>query len=171
MENLVKVGRLNKTFGLKGHIRSFIEPRFLSRLKKLEVIFLYSNNKPLPYFTDEVNLSESGHGMFHFEEIKDRTAADKLIGKEIFIEEKKLKKIKPFSTPRDYIGFKLMDETLGEVGTLEDILELPDHTLGQFTFTEKEILFPWNEEVIINIDRKKKEIALRLPEGLINVYL
>jgi len=96
VENLVKIGRLNKTFGLKGHIRFSIEPQFLSRLKKLEVIFLTTGNKSLPYFPDQIELDESGRGMLHFEEVKDKTAADFLVGKEIFIEEKFLKKRKAF---------------------------------------------------------------------------
>ena len=132
MENLIKIGRLNKTFGLKGHIRFSIEPQFLSRLKKLEVIFLTTGNKSLPYFPDEIELDESGRGMLHFEEVKDKTAADFLVGKEIFIEEKFLKKRKAFESPADFIGFRLNDEDHGDLGVLENFFELPQHRYARF---------------------------------------
>ena len=168
---LKKIGRLNKTFGLKGHIRAFIEPAMIARLKKLDTIYLLIKNKPLPYFVDESDLTSSGHCMLHFDEIKDKTAADQLIGKEIFVEEKSLKKIKPYSSIGDYIGFKLIDENIGEIGILEDTMELPNHEVGQFIYEGQEILFPWNDEVILRIDKRKKEILLRLPEGLFEIYL
>ena len=169
--SLIKIGRLNKTFGLKGHIRAFVEPEILSRLKKLETIFIISKNNPLPYFPDEIDLNESGHCMFHFEEIKDKTAADTLSGKDIFIDEKFLKKVKPFSRLGDYIGFRLQEENLGDLGLLENVTELPNHDVGHFTYREKEILFPWNDEVVLKIDKRKREIMLKLPEGLLDIYL
>ena len=36
---------------------------------------------------------------------------------------------------------------------------------------EKEIIFPFNEELIIEIDSKAKEIVLEVPEGLIDLYI
>ena len=116
-------------------------------------------------------MTESGHGMIHFEDVKDKTAADLMVGKEIFVDEKSLKKKKKFESAADFIGFKLLDEKLGEIGILEDFFEMPNHDLWQFIYGEKEILFPLNEEVIVKIDKKKKEIHLKLPEGLMEVYL
>jgi len=171
VEDLIKIGRLNRTFGLKGHIRVFIEPHLLSRIKKLDTVFLVSKNKSLPYFPDETNLDESGHCMFHFEEVKDKTTADLLVGKELWIETKFLKKKKAFESPADFIGFKVTDETRGYLSLLENFFELPQHDLGQFILNGKEILFPWNEEVVQKIDKKKKEIWVRLPDGLLEIYL
>ncbi|MEO5673481.1 MAG: hypothetical protein ABIQ74_02435, partial [Chitinophagales bacterium] len=137
----------------------------------LEIIFLVSKSKSLPYFIDEMELGESGHGMFHLEEVKDKTAADQLVGREIFIDEKILKKKKAFQSPADFIGFKLNDAVTGNLGVLDNFFELPQHDLGQFIMNGKEILFPWNEEVVLSIDKRKKEILLKLPEGLIDIYL
>ncbi|MBA3647969.1 MAG: 16S rRNA processing protein RimM [Chitinophagales bacterium] len=170
-DSLIKIGHLNKTFGLKGHIRAFIEPGILSRLKKLEVIFLNKQNNLLPFFTDEADLDPSGHCMLHFEEVKDKTTADGLVRKEIFIDEKYLKKLKPYQRLADFIGFKLSDEKYGELGILENIIELPQHELGQFIYNKKEILFPWIKEIVLRIDKRKKEIRVLLPEGLMDVYL
>jgi len=41
----------------------------------------------------------------------------------------------------------------------------------QINFGEKEILIPLIDEVIVKVDRKKKEMHIRAPEGLIDIYL
>ncbi|MBK9732928.1 MAG: hypothetical protein IPO83_16880 [Chitinophagaceae bacterium] len=173
MENptYIKAGRLNKTFGLKGHLRAYLDPAVITRLKKLPVIYLYSKNSYLPYFPDETDLNESGHCMFHFEEVKDKTAADQLVGKEIYVDESTLKKTKPYSSLADFIGFNLIDETAGLLAPLDNIIELPNHDVGQFIYLGNEVLFPWNEQVILKIDKRKKEIRIRLPEGLMDIYM
>jgi 16S rRNA processing protein RimM len=168
---LIKAGKLNKTFGLKGHIRFFIDPEIAERIKKLDSVFVMLQKKPLPFFVDGVDLTESGHGMIHFEDVKDKTAADGLVGREIYLDQKKLKKKKPFTSFADFIGFELIDENKGLVGILDDVLQLTHHELGRFLFNGKEVLFPWNEAIVRKIDKRKKEISLRLPEGLLDVYL
>ncbi|MEO6167173.1 MAG: hypothetical protein ABIO46_14365 [Chitinophagales bacterium] len=169
--SFIKAGKLNKTFGLKGHLRAYLDPAIVARLKKLRVIYLFSKGTHLPYFPDEVDLNESGHCMFHFEEVKDKTAADQLVGKEIYLDEKQLKKVKPYASLGDFIGFSLVDETLGLLAPLDNVIELPNHDVGQFIYSGNEVLFPWNEQVIVKIDKRKKEILVRLPEGLLDIYL
>lgn len=167
----IKAGKLSKAFGLKGHLRAFIEPSVLKRIRKLPVVYLLSKTTYLPYFTDETDLNESGHCMLHFEEVKDKTAADLLAGKEIYVSEEHLKKVKPFSSMADFVGFSLYDETLGLLAPLNNIIELPNHDVGVFIYSGNEILFPWNELVVLKIDKRKREILLRLPEGLMDIYL
>jgi 16S rRNA processing protein RimM len=93
------------------------------------------------------------------------------VGREIYLDQKKLKKKKPFTSFADFIGFELIDENKGLVGILDDVLQLTHHELGRFLFNGKEVLFPWNEAIVRKIDKRKKEISLRLPEGLLDVYL
>ncbi|MCY7410751.1 MAG: ribosome maturation factor RimM [Chitinophagales bacterium] len=171
MEQYIKIGRINKSFGLKGHLRFFIEPVFITRIKKLDCIFLLSQSKHFPYFIDEVDLTETGHGMLHFEEVKDKTIADFLVGKEIYFDKSLFKKEKKFATLADFIGFKLIDENKKVLGELSDVIDFATHDVGQFFVNGKEVLFPWNEEVILKIDKKKKEINVQLPEGLLDIYL
>jgi 16S rRNA processing protein RimM len=170
-KHYIKVGKLNRAFGLKGHLRFFIEPEMESRLKKISVFFIQNKNGQLPYFVDEFDQGESGHGMVHFEDVKDKTMADGLVGRILFVEETTLKKLKPATRLSDYIGFMIHDEHTGNLGLLDDIIQLPQHEIGQFIFEGKEILFPFNKEVVKKIDKRKKILFVDLPEGIIDVYL
>lgn len=168
---LLKIGKLNKTFGLKGQIRAFIDPKIIARWKKVELIKIQIEKKPFPLFINEYELGENGHCLFLFEGVTDKTGADKICGKEIFIDEKYLKKAKAYQQLSDFIGFELIDEKLGTLGKLEDVFELPTHELGKFTHHGKEVLFPITEQHVVETNTRKKTLTLNLPEGLLDVYL
>ena len=46
-----------------------------------------------------------------------------------------------------------------------------NNPLFAITFGEKEILLPISDEIILKVDRKKKTIEVRAPEGLVDIYL
>ena len=71
----------------------------------------------------------------------------------------------------EIIDFLLIDESFGEIGKIKEILEYPNQALFQTFYKEKEVLVPVNDLFIKNVDRKKKEILLNLPEGLLDVYI
>jgi 16S rRNA processing protein RimM len=50
-------------------------------------------------------------------------------------------------------------------------MDLPLQALLQIAFGEKELLVPLVDEIIVKVDRKKKELHIRAPEGLIDFYL
>ena len=93
---LIRVGKLSKAKGLKGHVQAFIEPEFVLRLKKINVLYIKLKESNIPYFVDEYEMSDTGHSLFLFEGINDRTKAEALHSKEIYTEESNLKKTKKF---------------------------------------------------------------------------
>jgi 16S rRNA processing protein RimM len=68
-------------------------------------------------------------------------------------------------------GFTVNDEKFGMIGKVESVLDLPQQALMQVKHGEKEILVPMVDEVLLKVDRKKKEIHIRAPEGLIELYI
>jgi len=59
----------------------------------------------------------------------------------------------------------------GEIGVLENVLDLPQQALFQILHHDKEVLIPVVEEVIMQVDRARRTIYIRAPEGLIDLYL
>lgn len=168
---LIRIGKLSRAHGIKGEIRGLIEPELLQRIKKLNTLFMLVKGNPLPYFIEYFDLADSGVCLFKFEEVNDRSEAEKLSGKEIFTEEKNLKK-KIKETGYSFLsGYKLVDEKEEEVGVIENIFELPAHALAQVFINQKEILIPITEDSVIKIDKRKKEVTLHIPDGLLAIYL
>ena len=51
------------------------------------------------------------------------------------------------------------------------MIEQPQQVLLQLTTNNKEVLIPVNESTLKKIDRKKKEVHVVLPDGLLEIYL
>jgi 16S rRNA processing protein RimM len=68
-------------------------------------------------------------------------------------------------------GYQVIDEEHGLLGTVLHVLDLPNNPLIAIEANGIEILLPKKEEFILKLDRAKKEMLVRSPEGLIDMYL
>ncbi len=172
MENdlkLIRIGKLSKAKGLKGHVQAFVEPDYVSRLKKILVLYIKFKESSIPYFVDEYEMADTGHSLFLFEGVNDRTKAEALHGKEIFTEENNLKKQKKFDSLNYLIGYQVKDETLGFLGLVDEVFEMPSHPIVQVYYNDKPIMIPLVNEYNLDINDRKKTISLLLPEGMMDL--
>ena len=68
-------------------------------------------------------------------------------------------------------GFSIVDENHGNIGQIQQVLEYPNQAVFQVFSNEKEVLIPISNEIIKLVDREKKQIKIKAPEGLIEIYL
>jgi 16S rRNA processing protein RimM len=52
-----------------------------------------------------------------------------------------------------------------------EVIEQPHQMLCRIEINGKEVLIPLNESTIEKIDGKKKQVKVKLPEGLLEIYL
>jgi 16S rRNA processing protein RimM len=71
----------------------------------------------------------------------------------------------------DVIGFTVVDENLGELGTVENFYELPQQDMLAMRYQGQEVLIPVVDELVSHADHEKKQVHVNLPEGLLDVYL
>jgi 16S rRNA processing protein RimM len=71
----------------------------------------------------------------------------------------------------EVVGFTVIDESFGEVGIIESIIDLQVNPLIQIMNGPKEVLVPLIEGIVQNVDRKKKTMTIKAPPGLIELYL
>ena len=173
MENekkYIRIGKISKAKGLKGHVNAFIEPDFVLRMKKVEVLYLNLKENKIPYFIDEYEMSDTGHSLFLLEGINDRTKAEALHGKEIFTEEANLKKANKYDNLAYLIGYKVIDEYLGVLGNVNEVYDTPStHPMVQINFRGKQVMIPLVEEYNLNINNRNKTVTLLMPEGLLDL--
>ena len=68
-------------------------------------------------------------------------------------------------------GFTVFDTKHGNIGIIENIIDIQQNPLMEILFHGKEILIPLQDDFIISIDKKKKELHVKTPEGLIELFL
>ena len=71
----------------------------------------------------------------------------------------------------EVIGFTVIDERLGEIGTCQDFLEVSNNPIMQVNHNGTEILIPASQQFVTQVDRENRILHVSTPEGLVEIYL
>lgn len=167
--NTEEIGYISKTHGLKGHVILRLNELVRIDEEAIKSVFLEINGSQVPYFIEECRLTNTGY-ILKLETINFVDTSKKLIGKKAFAltdfileEEESLK---------EFIGYTIIDSQLGNIGVIADVDEKTDNVIVKVIHpTGVEIILPFNDDFIIEIDDDLKTIEFNAPEGLIEMYL
>jgi 16S rRNA processing protein RimM len=170
-EEAFYIGYITKTKGLKGEVQLYFEydePELL----ELDVVFADINGKMVPFFVSSCKLQTNNTANVYFDDIDHIDKAQPLLKKKIYLPLTKM----PDRSDEDFHyndlkGFIVHDENHGELGEVIEINEYPQQFVATVAYQNKEILFPLNEEIIIEIDEDKGTLLVELPDGLLDIYL
>jgi 16S rRNA processing protein RimM len=160
---LKPVGYFSKPHGLKGHLILFTS---CDLKNKINAFFIRQKGSEAPYFIEELKPHASGF-LVKLESVDDVNAASVLKNKEVLAEEKFVIEEEEF----EFLNYTLIDELKGEVGIIEGMEGNSNNPLLKIISGEKEILLPFNEDLVIKIVKTKKQLFYKAPEGLIDMYL
>jgi 16S rRNA processing protein RimM len=171
-DELFRLGKIVRTFGSKGEVIFQIDSEIIDRIKKLESVFININENLVPFFIEHLERRPKNQAQVKLLDVDSTDDASILAGCEFFIPFGLLPKQKGTQLYSFEIeGYTVIDAIRGETGTVTAVLEMPQQSLLAIEFNGKEILVPIVDEIIRKIDRKKKEIHIEAPEGLIELYL
>jgi len=165
------IGYITKTKGLKGEVQLYFEydaPELLD----LDVVFADMNGKMVPFFVSVCKLQPNNTCNIYFDDIDHIDKAQPLLRKKIYLPLTKM----PDRSDEDFHyndlkGFIVTDETKGELGEIIEVNEYPQQFVATVLYQNKEIMFPLNEDLIIEIDEDEETLLVDLPEGLLDLYL
>lgn len=169
-DEYVSVGKLGKPHGISGAFR-FLLHRELKTKKLPSYFFLHLRGQYLPFFIKTTEWLEWGSGFVQFEEITTPENAKLHSGKELYLSEKEAKKIfKAQVGEWDFlVGYKVIEQTSGEVGTVISIEEMPAQILLTLQSHAGEHIIPLVDDFVVSIHKPRKEINLQLPNGLLDL--
>ena len=172
-ETYISVGKLGKPHGLSGAFRFFLDRELKSKNKLPGHFLLNMKGNFMPWFVKEIEWTGFNEGFILFEEVTSPEKGKQYTGTEICLSEKDITQyFKKDADSLDYLnGFKAIDETEGELGFIEEVIENPGQVLLSINNNGNEILIPFVEEFVVSLNKRKKEIILSLPEGLISSQL
>ena len=139
------------------------------RLKK---IFLKVDNSYIPYFISKISKYKNNSVRVKFENVKNESEAMELINYEVFLPIEELPKLegKKFYY-HEVIGFMVIDINHGKIGEITYINDQTPQHLFVVKSSGKEILIPINDDFILDLDRINKIVNLKIPEGLLKIYM
>lgn len=170
-EEAFYIGYITKTKGLKGEVQLYFEFDGYENLD-LDVVFADMNGKMVPFFVESHKLYPNSTGLFYFDDIDHIDKAQVLVKKKMYLPLTKMpERGEDDFTYNDLKGYIVSDETQGELGEIIEVNEYPQQFVATLVYQEKEILFPLNEDMIVEIDEEEKTLLVDLPEGLLDLYL
>ena len=92
--------------------------------------------------------------------------AENLVGKEVLVEagpDEEENETNPI------IGFMLKDLTSGTTGSVVDVRPLNHHPLLIVDINGADVMIPFVDEMIVEVNDQEKTITMNLPEGLLDL--
>ena len=177
MEDLLKVGVITSTHGVRGEVTVFPTTDDVNRFKKLKQVLLYTGKEYLTleiegvkFFKNMVILKFKGLNL-----IED---VEKYRQKDLFVERKdavRLKKDEYFIA--DLIGLRVFGEDGVLIGTLKDVITTgandvyaveiaAGNNLGAEAGTE--VLLPAIKQCVLEVDVETGKMVVHMMEGLLD---
>jgi 16S rRNA processing protein RimM len=164
-----EIGYISKTHGLKGHVILRLNELINIDEEAIKSIFLDINGSQVPYFIEECRPNNTGY-IVKLETIDTVDTSKKLIGKKAFALSDFI--LEDDESLKEFIGYAIIDTKLGNIGNIADVDEKTDNAIIKVIHpTGVEIILPFNDDFIIEIDDDLKTIEFNAPEGLIEMYL
>lgn len=169
-----RIGRLFKPHGIKGELSVKFESGWLKgrsfRKQKFLFVEIYPGDDLVPFFIEWAEADNSGMGRIKFEDFNSVESIGGLVNKDIFVtSDSGPKKFEEKIPGKELWGFLVSDKISGTIGIVHDILENEKQQMLLIKKGESEILIPLVKEFIIKVDKQKKIILMKIPEGLINL--
>ena len=156
MQDLLLVGKIVNTFGIKGEMKIYPSYEFFDKLTSLII-------KDKEYEVEKIRFQKNLY-VVKVKGIDDISIVETLKNVEVYVEKSKAPKL-PENTYyiQDILGFEVITDEGKVLGTLDDVFNTGANDIYQIG----EILLPATEEVIKKIDLENKQIIVHILKGMI----
>lgn len=169
MENLLQVGVITQTHGIKGEVKIFPTTDDVNRFKKLKHVLLDTGKEKIEleiegvkFFKQYVILKFKGFD--HINEIEKYKGKSLLVTRENAV---KLKKNEYFIA--DMIGMKVVTDEEKEFGILKDVMLTGANDVYVVeTYDGKEVLLPAIKQCILKVDIEEQIMVVHIMKGLLD---
>jgi len=168
--NYRNIGKLVAVFGLQGELVLLHRLGRKTSLKGLKTIFLEEKkDEMLPWFIESTRIKSEEEIFLKLEGLDTKETARKVVQKEVWLTEEDFEQFAGKSAPISLVGFQLWqgEENLGEI---LEVIEQPHQVLCKIDLNGKEALIPVHAATLEKVDKKKRQVFVVLPDGLLDVY-
>ena len=156
------IGYVSKSHGFKGHVKlNFFEEEYKKLISKEGFLFLEIDNKGVPFFIEEI---ESTGTIVKLEDVDSEEIARRYCKLQILSFSDSLEKV-----AHDLIGFTVMNSQGTTIGVITEVQDLNGNTVLSVVSNHNDLMVPFHEDLLIDIDAKAKLMTLEIPEGLLDL--
>jgi len=165
-----KVGFFRKTHGVFGELVLEFEPQFELSIENSDRLFVELEGLLVPFFIleDGFRFKTENSAIICFDGVDSEKYAKRMVGSSVYLFKSEIIVSPDELTDSELINYLLFDETLGEIGLIEQIDNYSGNIVLTVNFRGKELLVPFNDDLLIHLDKHKKILTLKFPEGLLD---
>ena len=166
---LIAYGKITKAHGLSGGLKLLPFSRLPENLNSITRIFIDSpGNRPEPFTLEECRF-EKGSAVIRLEGIGSIEEAEKLIGRDVYIEKSDLPELGEGEFYWfELIGLDVYTEGGGYAGKVESLIDRALQSVLVVRDGEKEVLIPLSEPIIKEINLSESRIIISPVEALLS---
>lgn len=177
-KDFFKIGNIQKPHGIKGEVIIHFDEEIADKLEGHETIFIDIEGGLVPFFISNYRIKSMKSAIVIFQLAKSEEEINEITGKPVFLE----KRFQDELVNEEYefidvTGFILIDNDNHVVGTVKSVIENPDNPLLEVDTTQNdlgivgstEVLIPFQDELLIDINETEKWIKIQLPKGLLDL--
>lgn len=166
---VVPVGHFYKTHGVNGELALSYTSTLVEEVEA-DCWVVDMDGILVPFFPVSFRLRGKEAALVCFDGVTTETEAKALVGKEVYFSKKYLEEVSEEDLGWDtLIGFTVMDESAGELGTVQGIDDSTLNALLVVSDGEKETLIPLAGDFLVGIDVAASQVFVSLPEALLDL--
>lgn len=170
MEDMLRVGVITTTHGLRGEVKVFPTTDDAGRFKRLKEVLLDTGKEKQPmeiehvkFFKNLVILKFKGYD--HINAVEGYKGRDLLVTRDNAV---KLGPDENFIV--DLIGLKAVTDEGEELGTLTDVIQTGANDVYEVSRPDgKKLLLPAIKQCILKVDLEAEEILVHMMDGLLDL--
>ena len=165
-EEVYRIGRLGKTHGVKGEVSLQFDDDIFDRVDA-DYLVLELDGILVPFFIEEYRFRSDTVALIKFEDVDTQQRANELTGCDVYFPRALAADDEGEVSLSLLVGFDLVEANGGT--TLGRIAAIDDTTANLLFELEDGRLIPANDDLIRDIDTKRKTIKMEIPEGLLEL--
>ena len=164
--DLIPLGKILKSKGLKGEVKVFLYNEDSNTLKKNKNIWIECNNEFKSFNIEYITIFNK-YKIIKLKDIDSIENTKDIIDKKLFVSRIDFSKTDTFYLV-DLIGFLVKDESNNIVGNVKDIINLPTNDSLLIDCNNKEIIIPIIDNFIVLFDYNEKYVIIKNSDTFIN---
>ena len=163
------IGFFRKTHGIHGSLVLEFEPRFEFSVEEADRYFIEIDSLLVPFFVQEdgLHFRTANTAIVNLDWVENEKYARRLTGCSVYLFKYEIIDEEEELTEFQLENYLLSDENMGEIGPIVRVDDFSGNVVLTVDYRGQEVLVPYNEDLLVEVDDSRKTIRLNLPEGLL----
>ncbi len=169
MEDLLQVGIISQTHGIRGEVKVFPTTDDAKRFKKLKEVLLDTGKEKISLEIESVKFFKQ-FVILKFKDLDSINDIERYKGKSLYVTRENAVKLgRDEYFIADLIDMNVYDENDAYLGVLINVIETGANDVYEVKFEDgRQVLFPAIKQCILDVDMENRKIKVHVMDGLLD---